>query len=185
MNLSPLPPPPTDNLYKFQALSGLVMLSLTVWFLFDCFEKLDLNRQVLLHDVAILKVETDHFGADENDLNSRKESLLKMSTTNSSPDAALRIAAELRETAEQLKKQSLELKIKAVDLDYKNDLLALDGKRAAFYWIVVVCAIPLLLSWTWLGFRNWQTRIQDYQDSILQNEAEKYPATKSKKGRDR
>lgn len=150
-----MPNLPTDNLYKFMALSGLFLFCFSLYFITT---KVDaLEERVYKDGIAYSewKVKAEALEKEIDHLTTEKSLAAQKSI----------------EVNESLKSKLLEhninlAKVKHATLYSKNNLEQIKHYQQIGFWLKVV---SLLLSI--FGFALWYFRVQKYQDIALKNEA--------------
>ena len=162
--MSPLPLP-TDNLYKFVALTGAALLIASFIFPLTRLDDLELAIQQTSSQRKVLGVETSALEADVTQLD------LDLKRLGAAVDAASRPASAMKEDAikarerlHELSGKQLALAIKRAEIqgnDDKNTLLMKQIKRTWSY-LKIGGFIGLLM--TYVGFLLWYLRVQRPMD---------------------
>jgi hypothetical protein len=198
--LNPLSYLPTDNLYKFGAISGIVIILLSLFF--PMFFEINYND---FYSEKLLETEFKKFSIDseledlENDLNSLKinqkihlnqyyefESALTYDRSDSLiKRKKAKEVLELRNISENLKGlQKRKSKLKKSINELEASILSIQGNydRNNSYYKTIVNISPwgILLGLIAMAtfFCLWFLRLQKYQDKIIKNESEKLPEKK-------
>jgi hypothetical protein len=153
-----LPTPPTDNLYKFQALAGLVSLIISIWYFTDRVDSTWLQVSNLEEETNLLKIEVD----DAKDISITNNIYINRygePITNVVDIRALRLNV-------------IELEKNSCRIDSKLKLV-----KYTLHKLYIQCALTPLaligsLLLTYKGFKNWYCRIQVLEDQILKKQAE-------------
>jgi len=145
---------PTDNLYKFIAISGILIILACLIFPGRYAFELMLEAEVIHGQIQL---------AEQN--------LKVIETELDSPHIPMD-AEDLKkiENLRALRKESID---KSFQLDIDNELLK---KKLKYLNWVLFLAIPFCFFGLFLackGFYLWKTKLQKYQDMIVKNEAEK------------
>jgi hypothetical protein len=154
---------PTDNLYKFMAIAGLVLF---IFGAYTCFSNIrQIETAVWQQEVAAQMIERE-----------QEWMLSRLAEINAEVDAAGSndIAgrdgqiAELEEIQERLKEQNSSLG------EHHESLLNLEYENKWSFVIQfggLICAT--VGAWlSWFGFRLWYLRVQVFQDAALRKAAE-------------
>jgi hypothetical protein len=146
-----IPNLPTDNLYKFQALAGLTILIAATWFLIETTTSLAFQIPQLQSEVRILEIQTDHWRSEIDKLGKQE--------------------SKSKTDAKEIEDEQLNLKIKLEELRCKAQIGFYGCIRVLILSIVNIFFLGWAARMTNQGFRNWQNRIQKYQDIIVKTEA--------------
>ena len=141
-----LPTFPTDNLYKFLAISGLVTLAFTAVFPFFILRQVSLELVSVKSEIAAIKLEAEHL-----------ENLLKL---------AKETPEYLAEATEILERNS-QLLLKMQELDGKNEELRFRNDEISKYTLLLIALFLGSSIATAVGFRLWYTKLQRYQDQAV------------------
>ena len=153
--------PPTDNLYKFIAIAGIVMFAGPWFIVLPEYRALQTRRYELDRQVAVLEEEVDYAKERIPRLEARIEQLL--ATDPRTPDVDELIALNRKEL-EDLRTGVLAFYTKPVELRVTNEhLRALAGDTLILMWYGrMATTIGAVLMVT--GFSLWYRRLQRYQD---------------------
>ena len=171
---------PTDNLYKFYALAGLIGLVLAFWH-FD--EKADHMRDESIrfeNEAATLQLEQKFLLEEQTALLKRLDELKKQDFGRLTADEAEKHRAELAHFQTELEKQAKAQRLKVQELVNKQRSLADVVGRTHDSWVRMRFTLCSLLIWSLYGFIVWHRKIQVFQDRILRNEAEKIAPSRRK-----
>ena len=152
---------PTDNLYKFLAIFGLVILIISVYYPFQLqnqFEKLNADIRTdldLLHDSVLRQ---------KDRINSLNE--LVDSSSNKNNEYLLSSQKE-----EKIKANNFKKDISIIEKN-NNEIININYELNIFKYIASVL-IPLGSLMMIVGFYFWYTKLQRYQDIILKGETQK------------
>jgi len=170
-----LPTPPTDNLYKFQALSGLTIIVLTVWFLAGQLNDVLLQCIDARNDITRLELEMSNVKQDikllVDNMSRMDESLTNVVTQNQKDNAVAKLN-KYGEQRQELQTQERDILLKGNAIEAKAYLIDWEKSKVEILGILGVFAIAFGLILSIHGFRNWYKKIQVYQDQILKNESE-------------
>lgn len=144
--------PPTDNLYKFRALSGVAILIATAVLIDHRLADLESRQSVLAEEIAVLQVESADWHDRSADLAKQRKQL-----------AAVR---------DEVKRYGVDVAKKAAILDVKlGTQRRLLRDVAATLWIgIPFSVIAALLSI--VGFRDWKRQLQEKEDLKMEYEVE-------------
>lgn len=143
---------PTDNLYKFIAIFGLIIFVLAVIYPRKALNELYLHSLELYGQVKILELQSVNL---ENKLN----------------ELGLPTDKGTLEQKEEFKKEAFNLKLKSQELknaNAKNDYLLKQYQSYLKYSYLGMTSGILLM---FLGFILWYFKLQLYQDIIIKKEA--------------
>jgi hypothetical protein len=138
---------PTDNLYKFCALAGLIATILSIVLPNIALHNLNLELIKTNGEIKVLEAESRHFKAAEN-----KDNLSPEEKTN-------------------LLEKSKELEIKLIQLNSKNDAENFLTAQARHWRSIGFFGVFLGVLLVATGFILWYRKVQIYQDMILKKEA--------------
>lgn len=191
--------PPTDNLYKFIALAGVVIFILSVVYPFRWSMEVDQRRLEVERDIEIAKFETVEKKALEMELNlarrlaEQASRLLRAEITKSEKSGGSTRA--INETIDRLKKESSSFEAKARELSeklsvsgrntiertYKLKLWKYYDGYATFLFQVGSIGSTVGFILAVLGFYLWYVKLQRYQDVILKSQIEGQSQVKDEK----
>lgn len=144
--------PPTDNLYKFIAISGVVILIMSVGFPFSKATNLSIKEAEITADYIRL-LEESKFGDDSGTLftgNPKKS----------------------KEHTDFLNKQTKESNRTLREIEQKERIFKIFKQEIRFYtWVGAVGATFGFAVSLW-GFFLWYSRVQKYEDIILKSRTE-------------
>ena len=144
--------PPTDNLYKFIAISGVVILILSVGFPFSKATNLSIKEAEITGDYIRL-IEESKFG--------------------DAPGALF--TGDTKKTKEHidfLNKQTKESNRHLRGIEQKERIVKILKQEIRFYTWVGIVGGTLGLAVSLFGFFLWYSRVQKYEDIILKNRTE-------------
>ena len=162
-----LPDLPTDNLYKFVALAGLILLLVSpVYYQFFSrdvrLKNIDLRAAMgrLEKEVEFLREDTDLL---KDNIQAKKQE--KSEGHDEHNDSVKKV--------EVLNQKTRETILKTIELNrIGNGVFVYNDQLSLLRWSSIGGAVSGVLLLT-LGFYLWYTRIQVYQDQILINDAQK------------
>lgn len=179
--------PPTDNLYKFLSLSGLLLFLFFVTYPTWLYVELNKQRVGLIRDLKILKYDAEEFqsAGKEAEIASKEsqeragrladivEKFEKRQITYEEAMKALddskTASADTLQKIDVLKKAINDWRKQDVEVEMKNDLLEINEEHARRVRTVALFGILISLSMTVMGFSLWYIRVQQYEDIILKN----------------
>jgi hypothetical protein len=152
-----IPNLPTDNLYKFMALSGLLILILSISYPTYHTLELEKQRMMISGEIEILKSETDLL---ERIVFERTKRQYKLT------DPEFLQVVQLKKVLAKIKAQGMQL-----------DLLESQIKRYEWFcWVGFFIGLLLSVS----GFSLWYIRVQRFQDKILKRQVTETKKVSSK-----
>jgi len=174
-----LPNLPTDNLYKFIAISGLLLIFLStvlpLWLIHNMELELietEEERDFISYELEILN--------NEIKLLEKQEEFLQALSSNTKRDLTKLNNKETKDIgkAEQktidIRKELMKSKIKSEKLSYLvSEITKLK--------LVIFIGNFIGIMFTSYGFSLWYRRLQKYQDEIIKNEARKQLQNNSQK----
>jgi hypothetical protein len=171
--------PPTDNLYKFIAIVGLLILGFCVTYPWILKHDINMEKIKTERDLAILNIKSQHVTEEDNalgdiydeqtqdELGSKKiqskldEDHLKARTTTND-----NLRWILIEKYEEIKAKQKQIELES----YWIKLIVCFSYGGIFIGIILVI----------VGFRLWYFRFQMYQDAIIKDQAINKLETKGK-----
>lgn len=164
-----IPNLPSDNLYKFKAITGFIIFISTAIFGFLSFQQLEIKITQEETNVVIKEQRLKYF---EDELKRVKNELNKIESKDTPPtesDIKLLINDQniINEQEKLLKDDSYELmKSKKLVDSYKNESIK----------ILIVCLMFLFFGWKLnkIGEDRWYDRLQKYEDIIIKGKAKEY-----------
>lgn len=181
-----LPSPPTDNLYKFISIFGLVMAVMGI--LYSETKSLEVNQEirVLERDKSALNIEKlkierkrDHIKEKIYDLNRHadikdkpvvSDSIIRWTRIISGSKNLVSESDNISSLVEQLRAVELEFDKKQVEVDSKDSILELKLKNYDRVFGIMIILIPLGIILSFIGFLLWYEKSQKYQDDILKDQ---------------
>lgn len=181
-----IPSLPTDNLYKFVALSGVAIFLFALYFTLSSAKSFDKQAIVLSGEIAKLQQDSTNLANDRRNLKSEirgfyeasglKAPLIVSDTLivysrllSASPnlqkksDEIERLVDEYNGKWREYESQNIELQTKQSLQKYNQDLT-----RAMFISCPILIVFGALLAM--VGFVNWYNKVQGYQDLLLETE---------------
>jgi hypothetical protein len=181
--------PPTDNLYKFLAISGLAVVLVSATYPTYLYFDLDQQSLEIQRDTELLSFEVDQLNdisraidqtearvdARMKDVDEQIEKLKRGEITQEAAFAANNQAkaeiATLREQATKLRDKARESQRNDIDRKLKLRQYDLLRERATTIAILGFVGIAVGLVTTVAGFSLWYSRMQRFQDEILARES--------------
>ena len=156
-----IPELPTDNLYKFLAITGLILFITSTGYVM--YNRVNLNRQVI-------------------DIEAQRQRLFIDNTT-------LARELELLDKDKMTPKEYTIYIKKIAEINSKNvEVWRLENLRRQITdtnnwieWPLLVLVVVSIIVMAY-GFEMWKKRLQVYQDEIIKNEAERSKANRQDKG---
>jgi hypothetical protein len=148
-----LPSLPTDNLYKFLALSGLFIVLFSFIFPMNRIGELELKSLEINTQAEVLRIEIDY---------------LKTDTTIWGKKAKL----DPEETV-LIRKRTREAEIKAAELKGKMEQIEVLRKEVLFYWKFLRITYFLGTAISLVGFCLWYILVQRPNDILLRKQVKK------------
>lgn len=183
-----LPNFPTDNLYKFVAISGLILFVLALFY--PEYRSNELNTEIAFYNGEIKKLSVENQKA-ANNLNTIKNEIEildkkannKGSIVNETLISRTRIIsgeADLVELSKKIDKLVIDrseidrqIEIKSIDIDIKSELI--ENKRNDLHTLKDAMNFlgPFSMLLTFLGFVLWYEKTQKLQDKVLSEQTNK------------
>jgi len=169
MNLSTVP---TDNLYKFMAIFGLILLiTCTIYPIskINTAERAKIDVEISLQK---LEREMDHIKTEAETISSELTSIENDSESDISSQKT-EIIELIRNKRNSLQSRNDDLEINIIDIKEKRMLSSLLVSELRFFLyfgsLGSIIGSILMLS----GFYLWKNKVQRYQDIILKKESER------------
>lgn len=170
----PIPTLPTDNLYKFTALSGVVMIIVAIVIVYLTMTGIDKQTQntgfkqaTIVAEIANLKGEVDF---EKKYVDSLKHSWTS-SDIKKSPQAYEKLLSEAKSETKKILAEDELMAVKSAQLDYlaKQDRYALKSEYFLIFFCLGVYLLGFIFS-IW-GFKRWYSQHQKYIDIMLKHAA--------------
>jgi len=149
--------PPTDNLYKFLAVSGLIVFIFCFVYPFQIYQ--DLVRQAAAGDQEVVALR-----AEDDSNNAAIKSAEAAGAASALPGKA-DASERLREKRDDIARRWTIARSR-----YQFALLRKEDLRVIFLWAIGYGTCGLMVSGT--GFWLWYARLQQYQDMVAKADAE-------------
>jgi hypothetical protein len=146
-----IPSLPTDNLYKFMALAGLVMIALSTYYPMQRISDLELKQVSTNTGIGLAQLEADEISKEVSRLEKKK-----------TPDHAAVHSLDFR----QLQSQQTVVRLHGL-METQQVLLAQLRRMLILGGIGLIVGTVL----SWYGFRLWYERVQRPLDSAVANSA--------------
>jgi hypothetical protein len=168
-----IPIPPTDNLYKFAALSGTVIFILSIYLPMEYINKLDarteaykmklfaLTAEIKLNEARVSKLES--IGKNENKITAKDKNKLNIVYTDS----------DIKELDRQIDELNMSITTKRLESNYYSTTLSEALERFKFDKIFIDAIAFSSIFIAFSGYYFWYHRIQKYQDIAIKEEAYK------------
>lgn len=191
-----LPSLPTDNLYKFIAIAGLVLIIFSLWYLNETSNVVLRDSQEYKNKFKLLSIEQKHLMSDltclKEIINEKKEAVhdsiqeTKFDESKDTSDASpyINLWARLQSNKDtdlisitqsfseliikQRELEKIEIELEDYESRYDNSLIQWKTYKVLF-WVILLDGIFLMF----LGFFLWFKKHQQYQDFLLKDEYEK------------
>ena len=193
--------PPTDNLYKFQALAGLLIILISLVYPLWFFHKatlgylaaeneeaqLTIQRRFTLARQDMLTKRKTAIAAERDDLRKRIDQLKTQATTTdldkltAQLKESIRSGEALEDAAHEL---ALSLDLKQREMEYQRHVNDTERIISRAMIGVAIIGLGIGLFYTSTGFRRWDERVQVYQDTILKKQAASDKAASTQAGSD-
>jgi hypothetical protein len=145
---------PTDNLYKFIAIFGLIIFVLAIIYPRKALNELYLQGLEIHGQIKIIELQKDS-------IEKKIESLTLLDK-------------RMFEEREECLKDSFNLQLKTQELDNLNERNCYLVKEHKSYLKYSCAGIIIGIIMIFLGFTLWYFRLQVYQDKIIKKEASEY-----------
>lgn len=167
-----LPNLPTDNLYKFQFISGVAILIAVFLYSFTTISTLENQINNLEQEMSITKLSSEFIFKDSDNLVNLLNGIDKIKKTANIEDIPNieKIESQITSKLDDLKTKSRSIQIKDIEIQYQSNLKSkIQDTKDVFNFGTL---IGLILSV--LGYWNWYSRLQKYEDIIIKGRAEEY-----------
>ena len=184
--------PPTDNLYKFQAVGGIALIVAGLIFPILFFLQTGMEYLVQLRDrdefkvletftkerLKTLKDREQQAIREKNELEQRLNQLVSASRVSGNSGEIEKLESRIKETNRQIEsiadashEASLNLGLKQAQVNNAGTV-SFNRRRDSRYLLVVgLVVIGIGLYYLFIGFRRWGKRLQQFQDIIVEKEA--------------
>jgi hypothetical protein len=177
--------PPTDNLYKFISIFGLVLLGAIVFFMYRLERdyriesmNLELQQNILISQSRALyedlKGANDYISLLDSELQSLNKSNLSKNDYNSYIEKFNSIVSKRdleREKHETFTKRARENEEKQLKVQYNKNILIMNLNEKTGLQKIAKIGLILSIILILLGFCLWYIKLQVYQDAILRKQA--------------
>lgn len=181
-----LPTPPTDNLYKFISIFGLVLAVLGIFYVET--KSLELNQEIynLEREKSVFSIEKSKIERKRNYLKDKIDDFNRLADIKSKPivnDSIIswtRIISgsknlitesnNISTLIEELREVELEFEKKQVEIDSKESIIELKTNQDEKIFDVIDILIPIGIILSFFGFVLWYDKSQKYQDVILKEQ---------------
>jgi hypothetical protein len=181
MTLATLPNPPTDNIYKFCALAGTVILILSFYFPLESyynacekFDTVESKQEVIIIELDYLKKKVDSTKkiidnsiAEQNEVRIVDKNKL---TIRYSESEIKQMISEQQESARNISIKNAELKSLIKEA---NRLASISGTMKFLSLLTIVLGSTLAV----YGYLSWYYKIQKYEDIRIKNSVTKQEET--------
>lgn len=159
-----IPSIPTDNLYKFIAIFGLVIIIAGSYLYISMVKQYSLDTISLVKESGILKVRSDALSTRMNQL----EGEIKIAIEQQDRELAERLLTELKNILEENNQIAISLKDVEGDVQKsENTGIFVDIARSGYYSSLGIGTYFIIY-----GFWFWYSKLQYYQDSIIKRKAD-------------
>ena len=167
---------PTDSLYKFMAISGIILIIVPLVFMYNYYNKLLVETYNNSLEVDILEIEAKHLREDvlslEEGVNDFESRVGIKGNLIANENVLIKIeASNLSEITKSIDTKNKELEIKLIKTKNRleiNSVLRNNTKILLFLGKIFGVLGSIL---TVAGFSLWYYKIQIYQDKILKENA--------------
>jgi hypothetical protein len=181
--------PPTDNLYKFLAVSGIVFFIAGVYFPpvffrqtgMEYLAQLRSSDELKAHEkfvdqrLKILDARKQQALEDKDKLQQRLDKLKSASNSIEADKLEARIKEanhEIESIADSADELSLNLELKRAQINYE-ETVSLNSRRDSRRVLLIGWVLGLVgVSFIIIGFQRWYRRLQKFQDRLVLQEAE-------------
>lgn len=172
---------PTDNLYKFQALSGIALVILSLYLVFNFSKIIYKQFFKLLYDRENLKFKTDllekHMKRVDKEL-TKLEIIQSESKLKNMPDIESLNTEKFEVDLEKVKILHIQTQEKSSELMHLQKRLKIQLSQMGVLLIafaILYFTVALIMfkgvKLSEKGFNSWYEKVQIYQDIIIQNQS--------------
>jgi hypothetical protein len=168
---------PTDNLYKFMALVGVIVLLSS--FVFPSYHMFEIERQQVIAraEFEVLKAKNDLLNSESAELDLEREHLKLDMERAKKGKASQESSKEIESRSQNLRDRYAEIRAKRHDILANSALIGgkLEEIERLLKWMghyIVAMAVGGLVGVLLIssGFRLWYDRVQVYQDALLRKQ---------------
>lgn len=184
--------PPTDNLYKFQAVGGIALIVAGLIFpvLFFLQTGMEYLAQLRGRDefnvqetftkerLKALKDREQQAVREKNELEQRLNQPTSASTVSGNSGEIEKLESRIKETNRQIEsiadashEASLDLELKRAQVKNAETVIFNRRRDSRYLLVVGLVIIGIGLYYLFVGFRRWGKRLQRFQDIIVEKEA--------------
>ena len=181
-----IPSLPTDNLYKFIALSGLLIFIVVHYYCLTQAYELDKQKTILSGEISKIELETNSIKEKQRHLKYAIEELYLMAGIKdpitvtdtliiysrylSGPKEFISKSKEVEQKVEQFNQTQQDYLSKKFDLDTKRSIQKFNENTYSQLFEVYPFVSVISFAISLVGFILWYKKIQRFQDIILQKE---------------
>jgi hypothetical protein len=181
-----LPTPPTDNLYKFISIFGLVLAILGVFYTET--KSLELSQEIysLEREKNVFNIEKSKIERKRNylkdkidDFNSRadikskpivNDSVISWTRIISGSKELMSESNNISTLIEELREVEIEIEKKQVEINSKESIIELKINQDEKIFEIIDVLIPIGVILSFFGFVLWYDKSQKFQDEILKEQ---------------
>ena len=153
-----IPNLPTDNLYKFMALSGLILIILSAVFPLWLLHNIGLEHIEIKKELDLLDIEERYLREEQEEAREGLKAL--------PPNKKIEARRSIDEKAKDYSKKLMQTKGNFEKMKY----LVSEAKKLKIFSCIGAGVGAIV---TYCGFLLWYRRLQKYQDQIIKSEAQK------------
>jgi len=171
--------PPTDSLYKFCAIAGLVVVLISVYLPERMVEEFESKASVFILELRKAKVELEFQSKEldslNKDLTSLRQSLMQKQANKSVQEKSIertnQAASAIRQTSKTVELKNAEIMTTEEEIKRLGERTRSAVRVGAIGWILGgILAV--------YGFTNWYRKIQVHQDALIKRQAEQVKSEK-------
>ena len=151
-----LPNVPTDNLYKFMAITGLLTTFISVGVFEYAIEKVSMSTDQVMLEATKLEIESTKVSQDLDRLDKEIGKIRLISTIQ-----------KINEKIQVQENLNTENKILLAEIKSRNLQNIRHAKLLKEYYFLYVLGVLGGLTLSFWGFRLWYTRVQKIEDELL------------------
>jgi hypothetical protein len=162
-----LPTIPTDNFYKFMAISGVAIVIFSFAFPMTLIKDLRPKQIKIMTKQKVMKLELDEL-LKEQDILSKDIAVAETNLENLTSENVVK----LRERQVDLHQNVINIKIKTINIEGQIDMIGALTEELHFAKILMICGVIIGLIFSFCGFVAWYFIVQIPSDLLLRRQVE-------------
>ena len=165
--------PPTDSLYKFCAIAGLVVVLISIYLPMRMVEEFESKASAFILELRRAKVELEFQSKEleglDKDLTSLRQSLMQKQANKSVHEKSVE---HINQSASAIRQTAKIVALKNAEIITTEEEIKRLGERTRFAVRVGTIGWILGALLAIYGFTNWYRKIQVHQDALIKRQAE-------------